>query len=158
MDDHPISTGQEPDLKSFSIMSDSDYNGDVDLTTDLQDVLLSKRIAWRNGRKLRRSCQVIRDPQLFLDSFKTYCENSYGETPFLASAQRLRELSAKSAADLQLPTTHNKRGARLHHNIQQSGPKPRPPSPDRTTDAPAITVPLNSWGSTSPNFGTSSEP
>ncbi|KAG0287667.1 hypothetical protein BGZ97_007027 [Linnemannia gamsii] len=32
---------------------------------------------------------VIRDPHLFLDGFKTYCENSYGEAPFLASAQRL---------------------------------------------------------------------
>ncbi|KAG9063274.1 hypothetical protein KI688_004878 [Linnemannia hyalina] len=36
-----------------------------------------------------QSYQVIRDPHLFLDGFKTYCENSYGETPFLASAQRL---------------------------------------------------------------------
>ncbi|KAF9111382.1 hypothetical protein BGX30_007610 [Mortierella sp. GBA39] len=43
MDDHPISAGQEPDLRFFSIMSDSDYNGNVDLKTDLQDVLLSKR-------------------------------------------------------------------------------------------------------------------
>ncbi|KAG0360730.1 hypothetical protein BGX24_005494 [Mortierella sp. AD032] len=33
--------------------------------------------------------QVIRDPHLFLDGFKTYCENSYGGAPFLASAQRL---------------------------------------------------------------------
>ncbi|KAF9081435.1 hypothetical protein BGX29_004529, partial [Mortierella sp. GBA35] len=33
--------------------------------------------------------RVIPDPHLFLDSFKTYCENSYGEAPFLASAQRL---------------------------------------------------------------------
>ncbi|KAG9066456.1 hypothetical protein KI688_001682 [Linnemannia hyalina] len=36
-----------------------------------------------------QSYQVIRDPHLFLDGFKTYCENNYGETPFLASAQRL---------------------------------------------------------------------
>ncbi|KAK3812666.1 MAG: hypothetical protein J3R72DRAFT_498621 [Linnemannia gamsii] len=36
-----------------------------------------------------QSYQVIRDPHLFLDGFKTYCENSYGEAPFLASAQRL---------------------------------------------------------------------
>ncbi|KAG9062272.1 hypothetical protein KI688_006604 [Linnemannia hyalina] len=179
MDDHPISAAQEPDLKFFSIMSDSDYNGDVDLTTDLQDVLLSKRHSLAQWTKAYRhsvlrvaktsidhseyaswlqecadlakivrqkekehasfaaalslgslvtdpilspasaaaaaakvdntklsldmgtprfgdakhgkgqSFQVIRDPHLFLDSFKTYCENSYGETPFLASAQRL---------------------------------------------------------------------
>ncbi|KAG0272100.1 hypothetical protein BGZ96_005466, partial [Linnemannia gamsii] len=31
-----------------------------------------------------QSFQVIRDPHLFLDGFKTYCENSYGEAPFLA--------------------------------------------------------------------------
>ncbi|KAG0257206.1 hypothetical protein BGZ95_005300, partial [Linnemannia exigua] len=36
-----------------------------------------------------QSFQVLRDPHLFLDGFKTYCENSYGEAPFLASAQRL---------------------------------------------------------------------
>ncbi|KAK5801581.1 hypothetical protein F5H01DRAFT_326191 [Linnemannia elongata] len=177
--DNPASTGQEFDLNQFSITSDSDYNGDIDLTTELQDVLLSKRndlaqwtkvyrqsmlrvaktptdhslyATWQHecedlanivrqkekehdsftaamslgslatesilsptsaviaaakvdNKKLSldlgtprfgdakhgkgQPFQVIRDPHLFLDSFKTYCENSYGETPFLASAQRL---------------------------------------------------------------------
>ena len=36
-----------------------------------------------------QSFQVIRDPHPLLDSFKTYYENSYGKTPFLASVQRL---------------------------------------------------------------------
>ncbi|KAF9082959.1 hypothetical protein BGX29_003482 [Mortierella sp. GBA35] len=154
--DYSMSASQEPDLNQFSIMSDSDYSGDVDLMTDLQDVLLSKRrtlaqwttayrhsmlrvektsrdhlmyatwqhecvelakipilsltsaaatVAKVDNKKLSldmgtpwfgeskhgkgQSFQVIRDPHLFLDSFKTYCENSYGEKPFLASAQRL---------------------------------------------------------------------
>ncbi|KAF8926178.1 hypothetical protein BGZ47_002861 [Haplosporangium gracile] len=165
------SARRDPDLNQFSIMSDSDYNGDVDLTTDLQDsdamdkayrhsVLrvaktstdhpayatwqqecadLAKIVRQKemehasfaaalslgsmatepilsptsaviaaakvDNKKLSldlgtprfgdakhgkgQSFQVIHDPHLFLDSFKTYCENSYGETPFLASAQRL---------------------------------------------------------------------
>ncbi|KAF9540077.1 hypothetical protein EC957_004674 [Mortierella hygrophila] len=140
--DHPFSAGQESDLKFFSIMSDSDYNGSFDLTTDLQDQecanlvkivrqkekehasfavatslgsletdpILSPTFAAAAAAKVEniklpldmgmprfgnakhgkgQSFQVIRDPHLFLDSFKTYCENSYGETPFLASAQRL---------------------------------------------------------------------
>ncbi|KAH7033828.1 hypothetical protein BKA57DRAFT_443010 [Linnemannia elongata] len=177
--DNPASTGQEFDLNQFFITSDSDYNGDIDLTSELQDVLLSKRndlaqwtkvyhqsvlrvaksptdhslyATWQqecedlakmvrqkekehdsftaamslgslatesilsptsaviaaakvDNKKLSldlgtprfgdakhgkgQSFQVIRDLHLFLDSFKTYCENSYGETPFLASAQRL---------------------------------------------------------------------
>ncbi|KAF9118044.1 hypothetical protein BG015_006769, partial [Linnemannia schmuckeri] len=177
--DYLTSSGQEPDLSQFSIMSDSDYNGDVDLTSDLHDVLLSKRNSLERWTKAYRhsllrvtktptehpsyatwhqecanlakivrqkqnehasfaaalslgslptetiasptsattdtakvdnkklsldsgtprfgdakygkgqSFRVIHDPHLFLDSFKTYCENSYGEKPFLASAQRL---------------------------------------------------------------------
>ncbi|KAK3843494.1 MAG: hypothetical protein J3R72DRAFT_420401 [Linnemannia gamsii] len=42
-----------------------------------------------NKHGKEQSYQVIRDPHLFFDAFKTYCENSYGEAPFLASAQRL---------------------------------------------------------------------
>ncbi|KAG0276110.1 hypothetical protein BGZ97_010159 [Linnemannia gamsii] len=31
------------DLNAYSIMSDADYNGDTDLSADMEDVLLSKR-------------------------------------------------------------------------------------------------------------------
>ncbi|KAG0280454.1 hypothetical protein BGZ97_009402, partial [Linnemannia gamsii] len=37
--------------------------------------------------------QVIADPHLFLDPFKTYCESSYGEKQFLMSATRLLRMA-----------------------------------------------------------------
>ncbi|KAF9323860.1 hypothetical protein BGZ91_003307 [Linnemannia elongata] len=176
---HSPSSAQAPDLNSFSIMSDANYDSDTDLASSLEEAIAHKNhdiMAWskayrrtllkieQNGQlhahykmwceeslKLEEAVQqktderdrlvaalnigqpmastiitpsasvttvatpdskkltldsgtprfgeaklgkgqtyrVISDPHLFLDSFKTYCENSYGEAPFLASAQRL---------------------------------------------------------------------
>jgi hypothetical protein len=45
-----------------------------------------------------QSFQVIAGPHLFLDSFKTYCESSYGEKQFLMSATRLLRIVISSVS------------------------------------------------------------
>ncbi|KAF9081067.1 hypothetical protein BGX23_001341 [Mortierella sp. AD031] len=180
----PAATFNDQDLSAYSIMSDAEYNGDTDLSADMEEVLLSKRTSLEQWTKVYRhsmlrvertsiahpmyatwkmECgdlekvvrqkqqdvvsfaaalsmgdlsvppvlssstaattvvhadskklsldlgtprfgdpnkygkgqpfQVIADPHLFLDSFKTYCESSYGEKLFLASATRLLRMA-----------------------------------------------------------------